>query len=323
MSFDTYAGSTPLPNIHHAIRPGDGDAGRVIFAARHNVELDAALRSIEGFEECERRTADLVEAHEHWRTQLPSVDDDAQTALLEALDAGKAKEMPSVLAKARAEHDAVVQAMVVSTQTASKLVSDQCNRVRGGAERALAILDGRVREVVAALRDNTARNIPNAETAIARECVDEWQAANGLRDDVRQIHAAQSVIMRAFFPELEELRQDPQRVILLEVDDWQAIDERLPQIVRHGGIWRSDKHKGKSEDLLERWQVPWPAEPDQRVDWLIENHPDAVVVPSAEKVRAAATELQRRAARRTPTGEETEPQSMFDVPLNRRARSLR
>lgn len=320
----TFTADTPLPNLRQIVGESrDVDRSRLIAAARANTALADALESIEGYTTTTARLDALVQVGDDWtkKAQAAAVAADSQGALIAALDTGDTDGLPDELARAATEAERLRSALGVAAQTARSLSAERINLVTSGAETMLAHLDERLAEQVQRYTDARAKlkGADSAQAAIDAGTSRAWAAFTDAREQVGAIRAAQTSIMRNLDRSLfDELAPDNRKMLACaEVEDWSVIEPELPQIIRHDGRWSNDGPKGASlvrgnarpgNRLVDPMRVPWPDDKDGRTTWLLEHHPEAMRVLSLEQAAANLSELHRQCSRRTPSGQDQEPQ---------------
>lgn len=315
-----------VPNFATATRITDTKMSTVVAVSSTNPELATALASLDGYTLAEQRLAKLADAFKKWQemTVKAVAASDAETAIRAAIDDDSLDALPANLAKESHRADVLHAALLAACTTASSLRGDQVRLISTGTDTILAALDTRLRNVVTELTEHTQtlRGITTAEEAIEAGVADEWSSRKSAHETVETIRAAQSVILRNLASDLYQwLTEDDRRALAIaEVDNWRAVEKRLPQIIRHGGIWAKDRHKGREEERVERWSVPWPQGQAARTAWLLENHPDQLRVPTLQAMEDARQDLQQLTAQATPTGGRAEPASLITAePLNKRS----
>ncbi|WP_434966796.1 hypothetical protein [Janibacter indicus] len=307
-----------IPNIAQVIGTHTADPGpkAVIAAARSNPELASALEALDGYTVARQRIERVQVLAEQWTTQ-------AQTAIaganehetvVAALDADDTEGLVGRLADARHGAEGILAALSTAAQSARALVAER-DGIAGRADAILANLDTRLREVAQRHVGAVAKSkgATTAEAAITAGATKAWTEAGDTRETVRRIREAQSTVLRHLARDVFDRLATDSRYMLAcaEVDDWQPIAPDLPQIIRHGGIWNTDKTHAKygrqTGQLVQPMSVPWPDDRAARADWLLANHPERLCVRSLSEVEEGYRNLRGQVARCTPTGGQAEP----------------
>ncbi len=300
-----------LPNVRATLARSSNERVRpIIGLARSNRELSAALSRLDGYEATVAQIEALPAAVDSWTTGVPATNEAVAGVVVAALEGGDVAGVPEAVAAMQAKVNAVIEAVNAADRLASRLVTIRDGIIVGGADTLLAALDERMRETVAALAKNaaTVRGIVTADDAIDAGVEKAWKARADLLKAGGHLRAAQAAVVRGLVPEVETaLDDDGKRVAVLEVTDWRELDPRLPQTLRHGGLWVSDRHKGKPSERVEVWSLPWPADASARLEWLAVNHADVVGVPTVEAMTEGTRSLREAMVRATPTGGVAEP----------------
>lgn len=305
-----------VPSFVAATRIVDSNTSTVVSVSSSNPELAAALASLDGYTLAEQRLAKLADAYKDWsqRAMTAAAGADAETAIRAAIDEGTLDKLPASLAKESHRAEVLHAALRAACTTGSSLRNEQISAITGGVDTILAALDTRLRGVVADVLEHRSalEAITTAEDAIEAGVSDSWRAVNKARETIGGIRAAQSTVLRNLASDRYQwLAEDNRRMLAIaEVEDWRVIEERLPQIIRHGGIWAKNKHKGREGERVERWIVPWPEGQAARTAWLLEHHPEQMRVPSLQALDEGREKLQHLTSRATPTGGQAEPQPL-------------
>lgn len=314
-------GGPALPNVVMTIaQSGDGRATRARTLARTNPEMGAALSTLPGYDTTVKRLDALPKAVDQWIAATPALEGQAQDLILAALDTGDVDGVPAGVAEKNAAWQALNGAVAAAQTLAGRLSRERDHLIIYGVDALLAHLDERIRETVTALAANKAvvAGIETADDAIDAGLVKDWKAAAELHRAARHIRAAQAALLQIEHRDFLNSLDDRVRVAVTELEQWESVEPRLPQVVRHDGLWKIEKHKHRPENMAERWTVPWPADPDARLAWLALNHPASVRVPSIGDMQAAHKRFTHEAARTTATGERIEPQRMSAEHLGQR-----
>lgn len=314
-----------LPNFLAATRHTDSKISAVAAGARSNPELASALAHLDGYTEADQRIDKLGDGFKDWQDRLAGTAAvDSHTAIVAAIDDGTLDKLPALLAKESNRTEVLHTALVAAATAGGRLRSEQAQMIHDGVDTMLGALDTRLRQVVAELAEHSEelRGITTAEDAIEAGVSDAWSGRKSAHESVAAIRAAQTVILRNLASDLHQwLAADDRRMLAVgEVEDWKVIDKRLPQIMRHGGIWSKDRHKSREEERVERWAVPWPQDKAARTAWLLEHRPEQLRVPSLQAMDEGREKLQQLTARATPTGDQAEPTSLVSAePINKRS----
>ena len=309
---------TTIPNISQIIGTHTADPGpkAVIAAAQANPELAGALEALEGYTLARQRIERVQALGQLWTTQAQTAIAGASEheTLVAALDADDTDGLAGRLADARHEAEGVLSALATAAQTARALVAER-DGIAGRADAILANLDTRLREVAQrhAAAVAKSKGATSAEAAITAGATKAWTEAGDTRETVRRIRDAQHTVLRNLARDVFDRLATDSRYMLAcaEVDDWQPIAPDLPQTIRHGGIWNTDKtrtkHGRQTGQLVQPMRVPWPDERAARSDWLLANHPERLCVRSLADIEESYRALRGQVSRCTPTGGQTEP----------------
>lgn len=241
-----------IPNIAQVIGTHTADPGpkAVIAAAQSNPELASALEALDGYTLARQRIERVQALGQLWTTQAQTAIAGASEheTLVAALDADDTDGLAGRLADARHEAEGVLSALATAAQTARALVAER-DGIAGRADAILANLDTRLREVAQrhAAAVAKSKGATTAEAAITAGATKAWTEAGDTRETVRQIRDAQHTVLRNLARDVFDRLATDSRYMLAcaEVDGWQPIAPDLPQIIRHGGIWNTDKTHAK------------------------------------------------------------------------------
>lgn len=315
------------PNITYALTASsDGTVAAITAAARSNPYLAMALLALEGWKQNELRIERMRDLAKDLLSQAPTAAARPADLVMDVLDGESSTDLPTRIMEDRAKFDALFAAHQAAYDVAASLVSRRTAMIRARPNTILTSLDKQLIEIAnkAQKRAKDLSGVRTAEDAIARGVTDQWSAAKDDAAAVEQIRAAQQMIVRLLHGDLfETINRDGTYEAVVEIGDWREVDPRLPQTLRHGGLWVKDNHRGRLAEKAETWTVAWPHDRVARTVWLMENHPDQMRVPTMDQMESAHSDLIKAMAQTTPTGGTLETSLTHDEAINDRRAGAR